>query len=213
MQMCLVLPQRKRTDGCSVQRPGLRTAAPATGGTLAPHTICCPTCPSPFALQYRTLSNHLHAAREGSQRQQQQPAHSEDGATSSGGGVGSSWEIPAARRGGSAAAAGTASEAMAEAGRKAAAIAEKLDRLLTPQSRAAVHGGASGAPKGSRFAAQAPAAAAATGEDGAAQWQGTAGHHSVWGLAALAAGEPGDAEDIPLRQRFGGTTSSCSLGL
>lgn len=199
--------------GCNVQRPGVMTAAPATGGTLAPHTIYCPTRPSPFSLQYRTLSNHLHAAREGSQRQQQQQAPSEDGATSSGGGVGSGWEIPAARRSGGAAAAGTASEAMAEAGRKAAAIAEKLDRLLTPQSRAAVHGGASGVPKGSRFAAEAPAAAAAAGEDGVAEWRQAAGQHGVWGLAALAAGEPGDAEDIPLRQRFGGTTSSCSLGL
>ncbi len=102
---------------------------------------------------------------------------------------------------------------MAEAGRKAAAIAEKLDRLLTPQSRAAVHGGAAGGPKGSRFAAEAPAAAAAEGEEGAVEWQGAGGLHGMWGLAALAAGGEGDAEDIPLRQRFGGTTSSGSLGL
>lgn len=165
------------------------------------------------SLQYRTLSNHLHANREGS-RHQQQPelsAHSEDGATSSGGRAGSGWEIPAARRGGGGAAAGTASEAMAEAGRKAAAIAEKLDRLLTPQSRAAVHGGAAGAPKGSRFAAEASAAA---GEEGAAEWPAAAAvRHEAWGLAGLAAGEAADADDIPLRQRFGGATSSCSLGL
>jgi len=103
---------------------------------------------------------------------------------------------------------------MAEAGRKAAAIAEKLDRLLAPQSRAAVHGGAAGVPKGSRFAAEASAAAAAAeGEERAVEWQGAGGLHGTWGLAALAAGGEGDAEDIPLRQRFGGTTSSGSLGL
>lgn len=196
------------------------------GQLAAPCTLPCLLLPLPTTrllfkpcaatracLQYRTLSNHLHASREGSQRQQPQElsAHSEDGATSSGGRAGSGWEIPAARRGGGGAAAGTASEAMAEAGRKAAAIAEKLDRLLTPQSRAVVHGGAAGVPKGSRFAAEACAAA---GEEGAAEWQSAAaGRHEVWGLAGLAAGEATDVDDIPLRQRFGGATSSCSLGL
>ena len=193
---------------CATLEP-LAACPAAWIGTHPAPCVCFNSCP--FALphlQYRTLSSHLHAAREGSQRRQQQeegPQHGGGGAAS--GGSSGGWEIRAARRDGAHVGQGTASEAMAEAGRKAAAIAEKLDRLLTPQSRAAVHGGfAGGAPKGSRFAAE----AAAAGEDGAAAWHGDAAQQELW---ALAAGEAAGAEDVPLRQRFGSAGGGSSRGL
>lgn len=196
----------------ALQVPWAQTASCRCCQQAGTHLFARPSvlCLLPPAPQYRTLSNHLHAAREGSQHAQQEQGseHSGDGGASSSGGTGGGdWEIRAARRGGG------ASEAMAEAGRKAAAIAEKLDRLLTPQSRAAVRGGgggAGGAPKGSRFAAEA-AAGVATGEEGAGAWyDDDAARQQLW---ALAAGEAAEAEEVPLRQRFGGAASSGSRGL
>ena len=139
-----------------------------------------------------------HARRDEHQRQQQHQHQEEPDSPCSTGsareassGHASSWAIRAASGG---AVAGSASEAMAEAGRKAASIAEKLDRLLTPGTRAAVHGGAAGVP--SRFAAEA----------GSADWAHCGGKrgNELWTLAAA---DPGDADDIPLRQRYGSSSS------
>ena len=144
-----------------------------------------------------------------------QPAHSGEGQEVSsideGGGRGggtcasqaSSWAIGAGRHSGGSAAdpssayGGAASEAMAEAGRKAASIAAKLDRLLTPQSRAAVHGGG-GVGWTSRFA---------TGEVGgeaqAEEVEEEPGHYGRPHQQQLWPAPAGDPEEVPLRQRFG----------
>jgi hypothetical protein len=104
---------------------------------------------------------------------------------------------------------------MAEAGRKAASIAEKLDRLLTPQSRAAVHGGA-GAGGLSRFAAEAGSGGQhEEEEEEGGVWDDYQQQHGqqqysqqLWPLGAASAADPRD--DIPLRQRFGGGRSYTS---
>jgi hypothetical protein len=191
--------------------------------------------------KYRTLHSHLQAREDaaasigqkhqqprGQQQQQAYWSQDDEEASSSGGGgggggsdasqgsMGSSWEIGAAggRPVGAGAGGGSASQAMAEAGRKAASIAEKLDRLLTPQSRAVVHG-APGAGGLSRFAAEAAGSVGQYEDDEevAGDWdehlQQYGGQQQygqqLWPLGAATAADPLD--DIPLRQRFGGGRS------
>ena len=177
--------------------------------------------------KYRQLSAHLNSASSGpsgeaasasggsgaagdhAAARQQGGQHD---AVARGGAVGqqeaSSWAISAGRRGGASGAgagAGSASEAMAEASAKAASIAAKLDRLLTPGTRAAVHGG--GVAAHSRFAAEAAAEAEAEGAAAAVaggdwQPQGPLSKELFWGLAA----DPSD--EVPLRQRYAASTAS-----
>ena len=195
--------------------------------------------------KYRTLHSHLQARQESAgvrghqhQQPQQQPWQQQqqaywpqdEEASSSGGGCGSgasqgsgggSWEIGAAAGrsvGTAGGCGGSASQAMAEAGRKAASIAEKLNRLLTPQSRAAVHGGA-GAGGLSRFSAEAGSGGQHEEEEEEEEeggvWDAYQQQHGqqqysqqLWPLGAASAADPRD--DIPLRQRFGGGRSYTS---
>ncbi len=185
--------------------------------------------------RHRNLSSALLAAREEvqhhqeQQRQQQswcdqqppvaqQPAeqasgHREGGQQEASSSEGASWAIGAAQHGGGGGS--SASAAMAEAGRRAASIAEKLDRLLTPQSRAAVHGrhgGGTGAVRYSRFSGR--------GLDGLGDGCAAAGDEQSHIEAAYGGFDSCDfqtggfrcelptdpADEVPLRRRFGVAT-------
>lgn len=160
--------------------------------------------------------------RAGIHRNEWQEVSSAGGLSGDGGAVASqasSWAIGAGRqhaRGSFSASdpssgcgGATASEAMAEAGRKAASIAAKLDGLLTPQSRAAVHG--AGAPTGawkSRFAPEGAAGQAGrgthdVGEDyqypGCSDLQATYASPRQQQLWQVPAGDP---EEVPLLTPF-----------
>jgi hypothetical protein len=196
--------------------------------------------------KYRTLAGHLLRDSDGGwtgagypsnedRRQGGMSLRGESSAVDAGAPEASqagSWAIGAGRSGGDASACSAgdpssgvggsaACAAMEEAGRRAASIAAKLDRLLTPQSRAAVHGGA-GAGWKSRFAAaedlsDGPPGAAAEPPNGgpAGPWPFDLGH---WGIDQTDQGDPfqqqqqqqqaawpapaGDPEEVPLRQRY-----------